>query len=362
VTAGKDMSRPRVFSTMSRGTVIFLVLFVAIALAGFNSGNNLLYLIAGIMLSAIVISIGVGRLNLSHLTIERRLPAYIFANQSIRVVLEVSNRKKHINSYGITIRGGTDTRQAIFIPLLKRNAKLAHVIDVSFERRGRHVLNPITIGSQFPWGLFNLGKKVTKKQEIIVYPPIYEISTVINGSSRIRDEFPQFVKGPGSGLYGVREYRHGEDISNISWKLSAKMDKLIVRETEAEEKRRVCVIFDNFLEGSTEENLRRFENSVSAAASLIWYLWRNGYVLKLVTRDQVIGYGAGSSQMHKMLLVLACIEPTRENKVSPILNKRLFEGGTGVLVQSANPAASVWTAKDFAVVITEGARAGIGHD
>lgn len=350
------------FSTISRGTVIFLLLFVAIALAGFNSGNNLLYLISGIMLSTIVISIGVGRLNLAGVTIERRIPTYIFANQSFHVVLEVTNRKKRMNSYGITVRGGSKRQQTIFIPLLKRNAKLTHVIEDSFDRRGLHVFTPITIGSQFPWGLFNLGKKVAKKHDVIVYPPIYEVSTVINGSSRIRDEFPQFVKGPGSGLYGVREYRHGEDISNISWKLSAKMDKLIVRETEAEEKRRVCVMFDNFLQGSTEEDLQRFENSVSAAASLVWYLWRNGYLLKLVTRDQVIGYGAGSFQIHKMLLVLANIAPTREHNGSQILNKRLFEGGTGVLVRSANSPGSVPAAKDFAVVINEGARVATGHD
>jgi len=343
---------------MSRGTLIFLILFGAIALAGFNSGNNLLYLIAGIMVSTILISLVTVRLNLSRITVERRLPSYMFANQSFRIVFEVNNRKKRLNSYGITVHGGTDTQQAIFIPILKRNEKLAHEIDASFDRRGRHDLGPIILGSQFPWGLFHLGKKVAKRQEVIVYPPIYEIGTLINGSSRIRDEFPQFEKGPGSGLYGVREYRHGEDISNISWKLSAKMDKLIVRETEAEEKRRVCVIFENFIESSNEEDLQGFENSVSTAASLVWYLWRNGYLVKLVTREQIIAYGAGSSQMHKMLLVLACIEPTREKKNGPILNGRLFEGGTGVLVQSTNQAASASAVKDFAVIITDGMWAG----
>jgi len=314
----------RLFSTMSAETIIFLSLFLAIALAGFNSGNNLLYLIAGIMLAGILISFAAGYLNLSRIHVSRRLPIYVFSGQPFKMALEILNRKKLFNSYGISIFEDAGAR-TIFIPWVGKKESLSQAVELCFSRRGIYAFHSVTLASRFPYGLFSLKKKKASQHELVVYPAVYEINKVITGSSRIRDEFPQFSKGPGSGLYGLREYRHGEDIANISWKLSAKLDKLIVRETEAEERRRVCVIFDNVLEGRSESDLQLFERNVSAAASLIWYLCRNGYMVKLVTRDKIIGYGNGSEQMHRMLIVLALIQPIEPHQDGLIMDKRLFE-------------------------------------
>lgn len=352
-------SGSRIFSTLSGETLVFLALFLAIALAGFNSGNNLLYLISGIMLAGILVSLGAGYINLSRISIVRRLPNHVFCGQSFKVALEIVNRKKHFNSYGLTLIGSADNGRKVFIPAVRKQDKLTRVVEISLSRRGLHRFDPIIIASRFPWGLFESKRKRAADEQLIVYPPVYEMSRVITGSSRIRDEFPQFSKGPGSGLYGLREYRHGEDIANISWKLSAKLDKLIVRETEAEEKKRVCVIFDNVLDDRSEADLEAFERSVSAAASLVWYLFRNGYMVKLVTRDRTIGYGAGPDQMHKMLIVLALIQPISHEEDGIVLDKRLFEGGTGVLIHCAGAKQAPRPgARDFAVVIAERARAG----
>ncbi|RJP25162.1 MAG: DUF58 domain-containing protein [Candidatus Abyssobacteria bacterium SURF_5] len=349
-------NKARVFSTMSGETIVFLVLFFSIALAGFNSGNNLLYLVSGVMLAGILVSAAAGYLNLARVSVSRRLPPYVFSDQACRMILEVTNRKKRFHSYGVKIVDGSAQERAVFVPFVRKNEKYTTEIKLQFGRRGLYRFDSIIISSRFPWGLFDLKRKKSGQQDLIVYPAIYEIRRIISGSSRIRDEFPQFTKGPGSGLYGVREYRHGEDISNISWKLSAKMDKLIVRETEAEERRRVCIVFDNVLDDFSEAGLESFERTVSAAASVIWYLCRNGYVVKLVTRDRIIPYGGGSEQMHKMLIVLALIEPVSPEDTGYTPDKRLLEGGTGVLVRNSRAKQAPRPAdKDFAVIISEAA-------
>jgi uncharacterized protein (DUF58 family) len=350
----------RLFSTMSAETVFFLVLFLTITLAGFNSGNNLLYLVAGIMLAGIVVSAAAGYLNLFRIRVQRRLPAYAFANQPFKMTVEIANQKKRANSYALSVAGGKQEEWEIFLPLVRKGEKASREIALSFNRRGRYSFDSILVSSRFPWGLFKLKRIRHSPLQLIVYPPVYEINKVINGSSRIRDEFPQFSKGQGSGLYGVREYRHGEDISNISWKLSAKLDKLIVREREAEEKRRVCVVFDNVLEGRSEADLDTFERTVSAAASLVWYLCRNGYMVKLITRDKVIPYGVGPVQMHKMMIALALVQPLRPEDDGLVLDRKIFEGGTGVLIHSGTAPSSFEQAnRDFAVILTE--KAGTGE-
>ena len=94
-------SRSRFLKTMSGGTVVFLVVLVSIPLAGFNSGNNLLYLIAGVTMGSIFISLIAGRINLSRIAVRRRLPTYAFAGHPFRMGMEVTNRKRIIRSYGI---------------------------------------------------------------------------------------------------------------------------------------------------------------------------------------------------------------------------------------------------------------------
>ena len=109
-------------------------------------------------------------------------------------------------------------------------------------------------------------RRATDRHEMIVYPHIRDLSRAPAGSGNIRDEFPAHLKGPGSGLYGFREYRHGEEATNISWKLSAKLGTLIIRETEHEEKRRVCIVFDNTLKESSAKALEDFEKAISTTA------------------------------------------------------------------------------------------------
>ena len=346
--------RTRSPRTMSGEAVVFLALLASITLAGFNSGNNLLYLIAGIMLGAVVVSLIAGRVNLSRIAVKRRTPAQVFLGRSFVVNLEIHNNKRFFGSFGIDLTGTTEEYAHLFFLSVERRGKRVHESRVSLDRRGLHRFPRMELNSKFPFGLFHLRRKLADRQEILVYPRVYDLSKHIEGSSRIHDEVPRHSKGPGSGLYGVREYRHGEDAANISWKLSAKMDRLIVRETEREEKRRICVVFDNSLIDNSDATAESFERAVSTAASLVWYFCKKGYSVKLVTCDNALRYGEGVEHMHRMLTVLALIQPVSE---CPVIDEGLFEGGVGALVRCGDGTGSVRPFNgDFAMVISERVR------
>lgn len=347
-------SRSRFLSTMSGETLIFLALLVSIILAGFNSRNNLLYLIAGVMLGSVFVSLIAGHINLLRLEVRRRLPPYVFAGHPFKTRVEIFNHKTFFHSFGISLEGATGDDGRLFFVSIGNESSQARDAEIVLKRRGLHKFPPMTLSSKFPWSLFDLRKKASAKQEVVVYPHIYDLGRMVPGSGHIRDEFPQHLKGPGSGLYGVREYRHGEDAASICWKLSAKLDRLIVRETECEEKRRVCIVFDNALKERSDAALDAFERAVSAAASLVWFLCRNGYSVKLITRDKVVAYGDGLDHMHRMLIALALIEAAAADEEGLSVDKRLFEGGTGLLVGCTDGAVDIRSADGaFALAIPE---------
>lgn len=347
---------------MTREGVVFLLLLASIVIAGFNSGNNLLYLMSGVMLGALILSFVVGRINLSGIRAERRLPRHAFARRPFRAPVEVTNSKRFVRSFGICVEGGgaddaggPGMEKTFLLSIASGGKTTTREERIVIERRGAHTFAPISLRSSYPFGLFNMKRKAPGAHEMIVYPHIWDMNRAPSGSSNIRDEFPSHLKGPGSGLYGFREYRHGEEATNISWKLSAKVGTLIVRETEHEERRRVCIVFDSVMKDTAAPTLEAFEQAVSATASLVWYLCESGYSVKLVTRDDVVGYGSGPDQMHRMLAVLALIQPLATLEPPPIAGKAVLEGGVGVYVTAGGSTSVVGkSGGDFSAIAAAG--------
>jgi len=317
---------------LASDSFLFITLLVLIALAGFNSGNNLLYLIVGVMLGLVLISIIAARINISRLSVTRQLPTHAFAGSAFKTSIEITNNKKFWRSFGIVLDYGTGPHESMFMLLIENKGENTSETELTIPRRGLHRFPPIVIRSGFPLGLFSIRRRMADANEIIVFPRIRSVERMPEGSSQLREEFPQYLKGPGSGFYGAREYRHGEEAAYISWKLSAKLDKLIVRETEHEEKRRVCIVLDNALKDESAEFLEAFERAVSNAASLVLYLCQNGYSVKLVAHNKVVGYGEGVDHMYRMLTVLALVEPTHGSDVFYQIRNSVLEGGRGILI------------------------------
>jgi uncharacterized membrane protein len=64
---------------VTTGGVIFAVVLVIVALAAWNTGNNLLFLVFSIMLSTLFVSWAAARVTLRDLTVSARFPDHIFA-------------------------------------------------------------------------------------------------------------------------------------------------------------------------------------------------------------------------------------------------------------------------------------------
>jgi uncharacterized protein (DUF58 family) len=86
---------------------------------------------------------------------------------------------------------------------------------------------------------------------------------------------------------------------------TARTSNLIVRETEAEDQRRITVLLSTI---APDDHDSLFEQGVTLAASLIWHLSQKSYPLRLIVDAEDSGLGTGSDHLVTMLRLLALCE------------------------------------------------------
>lgn len=122
-------------------------------------------------------------------------------------------------------------------------------------------------------GLFYIHKRIRRSAVIQVLPEAESVAVRITertrnffGDSDVYDDFR-----PGddrSEIFDIRDFRPGDKIQSIHWKLSAKTGELVVREDSLP---RACPLV-LILENGFHKNLRESEVYLSAAASLSFSL------------------------------------------------------------------------------------------
>ncbi len=81
----------------------FIGITLGVGIAAINTGNNLMYLLLGMLLALIVVSSVMSELSLRNLTITRRLPPRAQVGRAHLVEIEVRNHKKRVPSYAIEV-------------------------------------------------------------------------------------------------------------------------------------------------------------------------------------------------------------------------------------------------------------------
>jgi uncharacterized protein (DUF58 family) len=116
---------------LTRDGYIFIILIFVIAVAGMNTGNNLLYLILASMLAAILVSGVLSLAVLSGVELEILLPEHVFARRSMHARIHLRNHKKRMPSFSISMSGAGNWSTQAAVPerstFLKKVGKLALV-------------------------------------------------------------------------------------------------------------------------------------------------------------------------------------------------------------------------------------------
>ncbi len=302
----------------------FVAITIGIGLAAINTGNNLLYLLLGWLLSVIIASGALSDVSMRGLWVTRRPPGRIFANRPFLMEIAVENLKGRLSSYSIEIEDLVVAKpldkKCYFLKIPAGRAQRTsyrHTI----SRRGLHRFDGFRIGTKYPFALFRKSRDVKAVSEVVVFPAVYRVpppTPRAHHSGETRSE----RMGRRGEFFGLREYRDGDDRRDIHWRSTARAGRLLVREYEDEAQRRATVVCDNALPPSlhevdestpTDEELEdALERAISLAASLATTYIGMGYQVRLITRGAAVPFGAGQPQLTRILTALALLGSASE--------------------------------------------------
>lgn len=296
----------------------YVLLTLAVGVAAINTGNNLLYLLLAMLLSLVVMSGLLSEQSLRGLEFRRRMPDRIFANQPATVTLSIANRKARVPTFSLRVLdvvAGTPVDRGIHLLHIPPRSVTVHSYPILIARRGLYRIEGIKLLTRFPFGLFLKTATLPVASEAVVFPEIRPLPRALFQDVTTRGhDHAAARRGPGVALYNLRRYHAGDDSRAIHWKTTARQRRLMVRETEAEDQRRVVLVFPTAAPASARP---AFEQAVSLTASLAAFFHRQGHAIRLLIGDEEIPFGTGEAHYEAILRALALCQPASADSPVP---------------------------------------------
>jgi len=329
-------SRRNGYLKLRTSGIVFVSAAGFVLVSAWNTGNNLLYIVLGMMASLLMVSVISSRMTVSRLSVDRSFPATVYAGASTDMVIRVRNNKSMFHSFSLAVETGPADRGSGAYILKVEPGNVATVVTPrTFTKRGLHHLEPTRLSTSYPFGLFEQGMLCNGQRDVLVYPEIVDLKQSVVDRVLVRgDVVSRGRRGRGTEYYGLREYFHGDDARLISWKVSAKQGKLMLREFEKPQRKGLTLVLDTDLAGQNgAHGDERFEEAVKFSASLAALCLHEGYYIDLMVPGESIPLGSGEHQLHKILGCLALIGPT-EGTYETLRSELYKRGGYGKNVVS----------------------------
>ena len=178
-------------------------------------------------------------------------------------------------------------------------------VPLSFARRGVYELGPAEVSIVDPFGLLAFARRFEERTEVVVYPRVCELwgFPLLGGNVEAGTRGARGRRG--EEFANLREYRRGDDKRHIHWKSLARTGELFVKEFSVEAPRRHTVALDLRREGLRTQE-QEVEDAVSAAASVLTHLMREGLPFRLLTAGATqTGFGSDEDAYWRAMRFLA---------------------------------------------------------
>ncbi|CAM3682219.1 hypothetical protein PMAG_a0458 [Pseudoalteromonas mariniglutinosa NCIMB 1770] len=249
----------------------FLLVTILNFILAVNYQNNLILVMAYLMLVVMIFSLLLGYNNVRGLALSYKRHIANYAPQCAQLELELSTdticqslqfiyEKKILATFDET----TPTSQLIHL-------------DLPMDQRGAYPLQRLKIISHYPFGLVSAWSYMQLTQTVFVYPqqrkPVQQENHQHNKNSM--DDGDQKNMHGSDEFDGLTPHQIGMNMKRVSWKHYAKTQQLMVKEFVNYSAQSVFFDF-NQLQGSTESRLQQLSYLISQA-----YLQGTTYGLQL---------------------------------------------------------------------------------
>jgi uncharacterized protein (DUF58 family) len=304
----------------SLGGFWFVVGTGIIGLTAVDSDINLLLLLFGLCVGAIMLSAFWDWRGLRRITVQRIVPDVLGADQPAEIRYLLTNHRRwgsirNLQVVEILPRGGPIGETLAFVSILRPGESVTVDAPIRPARRGRIQFGQLTFKTSFPFAIFIKSFAIHLPDEAIVLPRLL----MMNGDPNLSFHAGHERGGP-SGLsrsigdeefYGVREFREGDNPRRIHWRRSARTGQLMVREMARTMQPQVWCVVDTQTREKDEAQQRLLEEIVSAAATFVCSALEQGMKVGLICNGEplvVLPPGAGRANRPRLLREMALRE------------------------------------------------------
>lgn len=189
------------------------------------------------------------------------------------------------------------------------------------KRRGVYRLQGFRVETDFPFGLMKSYRVFRQEERLLVYPRFTPLQYLhVAAGRRFHPGGVALASHLGDSFefLGNREYRQGDNIRDIDWRATARLQQAIVREYREEYFLRVAVVLDTHVPAKSPAAARdAFERAVSMCAAVGDYMARQEYIVDIFAAGPNLYHltaGRSIAYLDQILDILACVD---ENPVEP---------------------------------------------
>jgi uncharacterized protein (DUF58 family) len=197
-----------------------------------------------------------------------------------------------------------------------RVGRLSVTYRTSSPRRGAFTFGPVDLQVWRDDGWWRRQVRLQCSDEVAVFPNIVAIKRVqltlrrgLRAMAGLRRARPP---GASTAFAGLRDYVRGDDMRRVSWTATARRDRPVVVEVEAERGQQVMIALDcGRLMTAPAGDLDKLDHAVNAALMLAWVAHAYGDRVGLMTfDDRVTGFikpERGTTQIRRLTEALYAI-------------------------------------------------------
>lgn len=277
--------------------VVYLFITIVLLLGAIRSQNNLLFWLFGLAVGGLIVSGFLSAASLMGLSMTRVCPESAVAGQPLRLVYRLRTSNWFLPALGLTIEElpGRGERVATWprytqaiTTFLARAAKSPTPVIAAFSpaRRGVLTLQLVRVWTTFPFGLAKKSVTFQLPAQILIRPAPATVPHTLGAVSAGRSQSRRSLRRDRTGeeFFAIRDHHPGDSIRTIAWRPSARLDRLVVRDSARTPERRVWLKIRP--EGGDLEPL------LSLAAGAAVFLSGAGFAVGLMGPDGAILHSA----------------------------------------------------------------------
>ena len=314
-------------ATDRRTLTLFVVLLSVAAFVAMGTGFWLLFRLTYVLGLAIPVAWIIARYNTMHLEVEaERRTDRAQVGQEAQEIIEIRNRfwlpKLWLEVEDPSDMPGHRSRRVVVVPPRRsRN----WVVNTPLVRRGLYDWGPVRVVSSDPFGLFRRVREFGGREQILVYPPVFDLPHFqappanLPGEGRFRRR-THYVTPNASG---VRQYAPGDAYNRIHWRSTARTGELMVKTFELDPASDIWVILDlerRVHAGSGDESTEEYGVRVAASVARHYLVQNRSVGVITFGRDlRIVEPERGGQQMTRVLETLATVRAVGDAPLGNIL-------------------------------------------